>query len=153
MADSPIRKDDFVQVALVCRDITASATAFAKLLGVPVPDVIETAGYEATQATYRGAPMTNARAKLAFFRTGAVSIELIEPIGGPSVWQEHLDTHGEGVHHIAFRVADMDAAVDHLEGQGAQSLQRGDFTGGCYTYLDSEPLLGVMVELLGPRPQ
>jgi hypothetical protein len=31
-----------------------------------------------------------------------LSIELIEPDGKPSTWQEFLDIRGEGIHHIAF---------------------------------------------------
>ncbi len=38
---------------------------------------------------------------------GQVTVELIEPLGGPSTWQEHLDAHGASVHHIAFEVQGM----------------------------------------------
>jgi len=40
---------------------------------------------------------------------GSLSLELIEPVGGPSTWREFLDTRGEGVHHIAFHVPDTEA--------------------------------------------
>ena len=90
----------------------------------------------------------DARAKLAFFDLGHVQLELIEPVGGPSTWQEFLDTKGEGVHHIAFNIEDMDAQVAMLEEKGMPLVQRGDFQGGCYSYIDSTAQLGVMIELL-----
>jgi 4-hydroxyphenylpyruvate dioxygenase-like putative hemolysin len=79
---------------------------------------------------------------------GQVTIELIEPVGGPSTWQEFLDKHGEGVHHLAFMVKGTDQVVAVLEGQGIPMVQQGDYTGGRYTYLDGESKLGVVLELL-----
>ena len=70
-----------------------------------------------------------ARAKLAFFKMGQISLELIEPIGGPSTWKEFLDGHGDGVHHIAFRVKGMDDVLTYLNGKGLPTAQRGDYTG------------------------
>lgn len=135
------------QVALVVRDIEKTSQAFAKLLGVEVPPWSLTDPPEKTNCTYRGRPSA-ARAKLAFFDLGGVSLELIEPVGGPSVWQEFLDTRGEGVQHIAFKVQDMEGQVAALQANGMPLVQRGDFTGGCYGYVDSVAQLGIMLELL-----
>ena len=138
------------QIGLVVRDIETSAEAYAELLGVPVPGWQLTGPLEETNARYRGAP-TEGRAKLAFFQMDNISIELIEPVGGPSTWQEFLDSKGEGVHHIAFRVEDMDEEIARLDARGIPPVQRGDYTGGCYAYLDSAPQLGVILELLARR--
>lgn len=135
------------QVAVVVRDIEKTARAYADLFGVEVPKWNLTGTPDQTHIQYRGQP-TEGRAKLAFFRLGEVSLELIEPVGGPSTWQEHLDTRGEGVHHIAFRVKGMDEQVAFLKGRGMPVVQQGDFKGGCYAYIDSVPQLGVMLELL-----
>jgi methylmalonyl-CoA/ethylmalonyl-CoA epimerase len=136
-----------IQVALVVHDVEKTSQAFADLLGVDVPQWRITDTVDKTQAQYKGEPM-NARAKLAFFDLGSLSLELIEPVGGPSVWQDFLDAHGQGVHHLAFKVADMDAEVEMLKGKGMPAVQRGNFTGGCYSYIDSTDSLGVMLELL-----
>jgi methylmalonyl-CoA/ethylmalonyl-CoA epimerase len=87
---------------------------------------------------------------------GQVSLELIEPIGGPSTWREFLDERGEGVHHIAFTVEGTDEVVAFLAGAGIAVVQQGDYTGGRYTYVDSMSTLGVILELLenfGPEPE
>jgi catechol 2,3-dioxygenase-like lactoylglutathione lyase family enzyme len=135
------------QIAIVVRDIEKTARAYADLFGVEVPKWNLTATVDQTHAQYRGEP-TEGRAKLAFFRLGETALELIEPVGGPSTWQEHLETRGEGVHHIAFRIKGMDEQVAFMEGKGMPLVQKGDFKKGCYAYLDSAPRLGVMLELL-----
>lgn len=138
------------QVGLVVKDVVQSARAYADLLGVEVPGWTLTDPQDVAHTQYRGQP-TGAQAKLAFFQLGAISLELIEPVGGPSTWQEFLDTHGEGVHHIAFQVQGMDDRVAALEGQGMLLVQRGDYTGGCYAYIDSVAQLGVILELLAEQ--
>jgi methylmalonyl-CoA/ethylmalonyl-CoA epimerase len=135
------------QVGLIVRDIERSIEAYSRVFGLPKPNVIVTDGQESAHTRYRGEP-TNARAKLAFFDMGQVSLELIEPIGGPSTWQEFLAEKGEGVHHIAFLVKGTDQVVAFLEAKGIAVIQQGDYTGGRYTYVDSAPALGVILELL-----
>ena len=135
------------QVGLVVRDIERSIEGYSRAFGLPKPEIIVTDEPELAHTRFRGEP-TDARAKLAFFQMGQVSLELIEPIGGPSTWREFLDQRGEGVHHIAFFVQDTDEAVGFLAGKDIGVVQRGDYTGGRYTYLDSAPTLGVILELL-----
>jgi len=135
------------QVAVVVRDIEEAAERWARLLGVPKPQVIETEEWERTRMAYRGSP-SRGRAKLAFFNLGGVTLELIEPIGGPSTWSEFLGEQGPGIHHIAFVVDDMEAAIRKLESEGGVLVQRGDFEGGSYAYVDARKTLGAIVELL-----
>lgn len=135
------------QIGLVVRDIDSSRQVYADVFGVPIPPVITTDPLAQAHTEHRGQP-SEARAKLAFFKFGQVSIELIEPIGGPSTWQEFLDAHGEGVHHIAFEIQGMGEKVMYLAGKGVPLIQSGDYTGGRYAYTDGEPRLGVILELL-----
>jgi len=135
------------QVGLIVRDIERSSAAYADLFGVEVPQWSLTDAYEDAHTEYHGQP-TAARAKLAFFDLGQVSLELIEPVGAPSTWREHLETHGEGVHHIAFHIQGMDEQLAVLAGKGMPAVQRGDYTGGRYAYVDAVPQLGLVLELL-----
>ncbi len=147
MSEQGLGTNIVCQVGLIVRDIERSAEAYSRVFGIPVPPVIVTDEAKIARTMYRGEP-TEARAKLAFFQMGQVSIELIEPIGGPSTWQEFLDAKGEGVHHIAFIIQGTDKVVAYLEGEGINVVQQGKYTGGMYTYVDSEPALGVVLELL-----
>ena len=135
------------QIGLVVSDIEKSVKAYADLLGVDVPSVMITDTVEKSHANYRGKP-TEGRAKLAFFQLDNITIELIEPIGGPSTWSEILETKGEGIHHIAFQVKGMDENIALLENKGGKLVQRGDFTGGSYAYVDLTQQLGIILELL-----
>ena len=139
--------DVICQVGLIVRDIERTARVYADVFGADVPEIHITDTAEKTHATFRDAP-TQGRAKLAFFQMGDVSLELIEPVGGPSTWREFLDEHGEGVHHIAFRIKGMDDVLASLEEKEIPAVQRGDYTGGRYAYVDSAPALGVILELL-----
>jgi hypothetical protein len=129
------------------RDIETKAQAWADMLGLPVPEIIITDTADLAHTEYQG-EATPARAKLAFFHLGQVDLELIEPIGGPSTWQEQLDRHGESLHHLAFVIKGMKEKVAYLEAKGIPLVQRGDYTGGRYAYLDGTAQLGAVLELL-----
>jgi len=147
MPEKGIGTNVICQIALVVRDIERMAKTYADVFGMDVPSVRITDTADISHIKYRDAP-TQARAKLAFFDMGGLSLELIEPVGGPSTWKEFLDEHGEGVHHIAFRIQGMDSVLAYLDGKGIPTVQRGDYTGGRYAYVDSAPSLGVVLELL-----
>jgi catechol 2,3-dioxygenase-like lactoylglutathione lyase family enzyme len=147
MSKENLGSTTLAQVAIVVHNIDDAAKRYADILGMPVPQVIATApGLEVNQ-TYLGQP-SDAQAKLAFFDVGQVQIELIEPMGGASTWQDVLDRKGEGVHHIAFWVEGMQKSVDFLKARGIAMIQRGDMGEGQYAYFDSEGQLGVTLELL-----
>jgi methylmalonyl-CoA/ethylmalonyl-CoA epimerase len=135
------------QICIVVKDIEKTAAEYADFFGVKKPSISMTGPREETHAEFKGAP-TDARAKLAFFRFKNITLELIEPVGGPSTWKEWLDTHGEGVHHIAFNVRDTKGKVKALESKGVKLVQRGDYRGGQYTYLDATGPLKIVLELL-----
>lgn len=136
------------QVGLIVRDIEKSVDAYVDVFGLQErPRISITDTVDKANTRYMGQP-SEARARLAFIEMGQVTIELIEPIGGPSTWKDFLDAHGEGVHHIAFVVKGTDQIVAYLDSKGIPLVQRGDYTGGQYTYLDSAPRLGVILELL-----
>jgi Glyoxalase/Bleomycin resistance protein/Dioxygenase superfamily len=75
-------------------------------------------------------------------------LELIEPDENPSTWRESLDKNGEGPHHIAFVVEGMKEKIDALEGRKMSLLQKGEYTGGRYAYVDTLKDLKVIIELL-----
>ena len=143
----PLGNTTICQIGIIVRDIEASIAAYADLLGVEPPGWSLTDPAETAHTRYHGQP-TTARAKLAFFDLGSLSLELIEPVGAPSTWREFLETHGEGVHHIAFTIQGMEEQLALLARKGMPAVQRGDYTGGRYAYVDATPQLHVILELL-----
>jgi catechol 2,3-dioxygenase-like lactoylglutathione lyase family enzyme len=143
------RFDDRVvfQIAFVTDDIDRTRKWFAGLFGMDEPTVTVTGPRSETEAEYKSLP-SDARCKLAFFELGNTTIELIEPDEHPSCWRDFLDAHGPGCHHLAFKVNGMKQKLAAFEKSGHPLLQKGEFTGGRYAYVDTEPQLGILVELL-----
>jgi len=135
------------QVAFVTPDIEKTKQWMAGFFDMPVPETIVTGPQGETQAEYLGEP-TDARGKLAFFKFGNTTLELIEPDSEPSCWREFLDRNGPGFHHFAFKVKGMKTKIATFEKGGYPLLQKGEFTGGRYAYLDTEKNLGALIELL-----
>jgi len=136
------------QIGILCHDIEKTAQEFADLFGVEKPEIITTATQDIAKTVYQGQP-TPARAKQAFFHMGSnLDIELIEPDHEPSTWRHDLDTYGEGVHHIAFVVDGMEKVVEKFERKGMKEIQRGEWIGGRYSYIDAKQTLKLTLELL-----
>ncbi len=138
-----------VQVAIVCRHIEATSKRWATFLGVEAPKIITTKPGKEVHMVVRGKP-SNAQVKLAFIQTGQVVLEMLQPLGGDSSWQEGLNENGESVHHIAFQVEDLEKSVETCKSLGFPVIHQGryDSDDGTYLYLDSKKQLGVTVELL-----
>ncbi|GGJ14148.1 lactoylglutathione lyase [Alicyclobacillus cellulosilyticus] len=147
MAGGLLGTDVVTQIGIIVRDIEKTSQAFADFFGVEKPKWFLTDTIDKTQATYRGEPCYG-RAKLAFFKLGNLDIELIEPDEHPSTWREFLDQHGEGVHHIAFVIQGMQEKITLLAGRDMPLVQKGEYTGGRYAYIDTVPQLKVAIELL-----
>lgn len=135
------------QIGILVHDIEKTAEEFKKFLGVE-PRFVVTDEFEFAQTHYKGSP-TRARARLAFFNAGpSLEIELIQPDQEPSTWREDLNAKGECVHHIAFVIKDMNEKIGKLAEMGMPLLQRGEYTGGRYAYIDATKQLKLVVELL-----
>lgn len=108
-----------------------------------------------TDRMYRGRPVPF-EMYLGWGRSGDVPFEWIQSLVGPSVYDEHLERYGEGFHHLAFNVRDMDEAIALMQRRGASVTQSGgwDFptSKGRFAYLDTERYGGVSTELLWNKP-
>lgn len=139
------------QVGFIVRDIETSKKVFAEFFGVDVPPHFDGGKFEVTGTTVNGEPAPDANCLMAFFDVGpSTQIELIQPNGVKSTWQDHLDEHGEGIHHIAFGVKGMDKKIVACEGMGMKLLQRGKYGSGDgeYAYLDASSSMKCIIELL-----
>jgi hypothetical protein len=147
MSDQALGTTTVTQVGIIVGNIEERARAWADMLGLPMPEIQVTGTVDVAQTEYEGAP-TPARAKLAFFHLGQVDVELIEPIEEPSTWKDQLDRHGDSLHHIAFQIKGMQEKLTYLHSKGVPLVQRGEYTGGRYAYVDSTAQLGTILELL-----
>lgn len=64
------------------------------------------------------------KAKIAFFLIGETRIELIQPVNPESVVGKFLEKKGEGIHHLSFKVKDVDQSLGELETKGIQLIDK-----------------------------
>ncbi len=140
-----------VQYALIVRDVKQTGEYYQNLGfgGMPFDRNVS------VDRIYRGQP-GKFEMYLGWWHWPDVTFEWIEPLVGPGVYEEYLKAHGEGFHHLAFEVKDMDEAVKLLTAKGAPPSQTGGWdtpsSKGRFAYLDTEPYGGVTIELLWNAP-
>ena len=66
----------------------------------------------------------------AMIPVGGSFVQLLEPLGSDTPIGRFLGRRGEGLHHVAFAVPDVAAALSHLEAEGAQLVDRKPRRGG-----------------------
>jgi len=136
-----------VQIGIVVKNIDDAVQAWSQLLGVDSPPIVLTDALDIAHTQYHG-QTTSARARLAFFNLGQVALELIQPVGEPSTWNDQLSAFGPSIHHLAFEIKGMDGKIAGLAKHGLQLVQRGDYVGGRYAYVEGQSQLGAVIELL-----
>ena len=132
------------QVGVVVKDLDKTVEHLTSLgLG---PFTIHTATHPA--ATVRG-KKASYQVRLALSQQGPVQIELIEYQKGETIQKEFLDDKGEGLHHILFRVRDIDATLKKFTDQGIDVLQQDKFVGGGgLAYMGTDRIGGIIIEVI-----
>ncbi len=132
------------QVAYVVESLEASLPRYEALFGP-----FRVADSPLTGCTYRGRNV-DCHLRLAVNDEGPLEIELIEVVGGEAPHAEHLRRHGEGLHHVRFRVADLGARCRELEEAGFTSVFEKRFAETvAFAYLEAPDSLGrSVIELL-----
>jgi methylmalonyl-CoA epimerase len=146
-----LKTNVIAQVGFIVKDIEKTKNKWAGFLGVPVPPTIQAGDYEITQTKYKGKGAPKAKCQMAFFDAGPnMQLELIQPNGEKSTWQDFLDKHGEGIHHIAFKVNGTKKILEACEKEGIKCVQQGKYGdgGGEYAYLDTVKDLKCVIETL-----
>jgi methylmalonyl-CoA epimerase len=90
----------------------------------------------------------------AVFKVGkGAEIDLLEPMGPESAVAKSLEKRGEGLHHIALEVDNINTELKACEGKGIQLIDKEGREGaaGQIGFLHPKSLCGVMVELIEPK--
>lgn len=88
---------------------------------------------------------------VTFVGNGTVAIELLQPTSPDSTVQRFLDRRGPGLHHIAYRVPDIDAELARLSAAGVRLIDqqpRAGARGHRVAFLHPQSTAGVLVELV-----
>lgn len=90
------------------------------------------------------------KVKVAMLVIGESKIELLEPTAADSPVAKSLEKNGQGIHHIAYEVADIDAAIAALLAQGARMIDESPRRGAHGTriaFVHPKSSHGVLTEL------
>ena len=93
------------------------------------------------------------KSKVREAQVGSIRFELIQPIEGESIWKEFLENKGEGAHHIAFVVDDIDNEEAELVKKGFKVIYRSRYSNGGTTYFETDKIGGVVFELFQRPPE
>lgn len=88
--------------------------------------------------------------KTAFFKIGESKIELVAATDSQSPIAKYIEKRGQGIHHIAFDVENIEEEIERLEKEGFQMIQRTPKNGAdnkIIAFLHPKSTEGVLVEL------
>ena len=122
-------------IGIAVKELAISVPLFEKLLNSPC---------------YKTEMVESETVNTAFFQTGGTKIELLESTDPNGVIAKFIERKGEGLHHIAFEVADIHAEMKRLENEGFVLLNKEPKKGAdnkLVCFLHPKSTNGVLVEL------
>ena len=87
----------------------------------------------------------------AMIPVGGSFVQLLMPLGPDTPVGRFLETRGEGMHHVAYAVLDIEAALEHLRSEGARLIDSEPRIGGRgarIAFVHPADLAGTLVELV-----
>lgn len=153
-AKLPILQKGIGQIAFVVKDLDETVKNFHMWFGIEPWNFYTYKKPLVKSMTRHGEPCEYAM-RLALSNIGPMRIELIEQMQGDTVYQEFIDKHGYGIHHLGIIVDDIDETLEQVKEAGIEMSMDGGGYGlegdGRYAYLDTENLIGTTLELIS-RP-
>lgn len=143
------------------QELTFNQFAFAVRDPQPISDFWASAGLPAFEIThgeiwdkeYFGKP-ENFDMNLGWQRHGNIVYEWCIPLKSPTVYEDFIRIHGEGIQHFGFAVRDMDEAIKFFTDKGYKISQSGGWGekgkkgSGRFAYVDLSKIGGMTIELL-----
>jgi len=126
-------------VGIAVKTLTTSISLFEKLLN---------------SKCYKTELVENENVNTAFLKTGETKIELLESTNPDGIIARFIEKKGEGLHHIAFEVADIEAEMERLKKEGFVLLNEKPKAGAdnkLVCFLHPKHSNGVLIELCMER--
>ena len=126
-------------IGIAVKELSLSIPIFEKLLNC---------------SCYKTESVETEQVNTAFFIKGETKIELLESTTSAGVISKFIDKKGEGMHHIAFEVDDIEAEMQRLKGEGFVLLNETPKPGAdnkLVCFLHPKTTNGVLIELCMER--
>lgn len=91
------------------------------------------------------------KVRVAFLDAGGVHVELVEPASPDAAIAKHIEARGTGLHHLAWRVADIDGALASLKSKGIRLIDENPRLGAGgkrIAFVHPKSASGVLTELV-----
>ena len=127
--------DKIEHIGIAVKDLEVSNKLFASLFG---------------EKHYKEEEVESEGVKTSFFKTGPNKVELLQATKEDSPIAKFIDKKGEGIHHIAFAVADINAEITRLKNEGFTVLNETPKKGAdnkLVAFLHPKTTNGVLIEL------
>ena len=127
--------ENLEHIGIAVKNLEISIPLFEKLLNTPC---------------YKTELVESEQVNTAFFQTGQSKIELLESTNPEGVINKFIEKKGEGIHHVAFEVKDIEAEMKRLAGEGFVLLNEKPKIGAdnkLVCFLHPKGTNGVLVEL------
>lgn len=122
-------------IGIAVKDLEVSNNLFEKLLGV---------------APYKSEEVVSEGIVTSFFKSGHNKIELLAATNSESSIARFLEKKGEGIHHIAFAVTDIETEINRLQNEGFVVINETPKLGADnkrVVFLHPKSTNGVLIEL------
>jgi methylmalonyl-CoA/ethylmalonyl-CoA epimerase len=122
-------------IGIAVKDLETANSLYAKLLG---------------QTHYKVETVESEHVATSFFKTGDSKIELLQANDPESAIARFIEKRGEGVHHIAFAVEDIEKEVERLKSEGFQAISEKPKRGAdnkLVFFFHPKSANGVLIEL------
>ncbi len=126
-------------IGIAVKQLSASITLFEKLLNTPC---------------YKTEAVESELVNTAFFKTGDNKVELLEGYSPESPIYKFIEKKGEGMHHIAFEVEDIEAEMKRLVNEGFTLINDKPKQGAdnkMICFLHPKSTNGILIELVMER--
>jgi methylmalonyl-CoA/ethylmalonyl-CoA epimerase len=125
-------------VGVAVSDLDASAALYERTFGMPMAhrERLESQGVDA-----------------ALLDVGEGHIELLQPLGPETVVGKFIERRGEGLHHVAYAVEDIDATLHQLKRAGMELIDerpRAGIRGSRVAFLHPKATGSVLTEIVEP---
>ncbi|MFD2530042.1 MULTISPECIES: methylmalonyl-CoA epimerase [Polaribacter] len=127
--------DKIEHIGIAVKDLEVSNKLFASLFG---------------EKHYKEEEVESEGVKTSFFKTGPNKVELLQATKEDSPIAKFIDKKGEGIHHIAFAVADINVEITRLKNEGFTVLNETPKKGAdnkLVAFLHPKTTNGVLIEL------
>jgi methylmalonyl-CoA/ethylmalonyl-CoA epimerase len=138
------------QICVVVKDLDKAVENYWKILGIGPWQIYTVKPPLLEKATYHGKPNSQ-EFKYAVAAMENIEFELIQPVKGKTIYDDFLKSKGEGLHHILCDgVKDVKEELAAYEKMGAKVTQTAKFGEDEWGYVNTEPLLGTIIEIYKP---